>query len=147
VDSHARLLSASTIWMASEIVAGCGAHPWDGSQVRQVTGWPFFQSLLHFPPVLLLDINNSGLKFLRWMGGPIPSLEALPICWRWSLQVLFPLCWVFQLMSSLLLPWSLGLSSGYPQIPTYALQWKNRYRKCGTFTQWSTTQLLKTMTS
>ena len=27
------------------------------------------------------------------------------------------------------------------------LQQRNGYRKCGTFTQWSTTQLLKTMTS
>jgi hypothetical protein len=26
-------------------------------------------------------------------------------------------------------------------------QQRNRYRKCGTFTQWSTTQLLKPMTS
>jgi hypothetical protein len=26
-------------------------------------------------------------------------------------------------------------------------QKRNGYRKCGTFTQWSTTQLLKTMTS
>jgi hypothetical protein len=27
------------------------------------------------------------------------------------------------------------------------LQQRNGYRKCGTFTQWSTTQLLKTMNS
>lgn len=27
------------------------------------------------------------------------------------------------------------------------LQQRNEYRNCGTFTQWSTTQLLKTMTS
>jgi hypothetical protein len=26
-------------------------------------------------------------------------------------------------------------------------RWRNGYRKCGTFTQWSTTQLLKTMNS
>ena len=46
-----------------------------------------------------------------------------PNLWIWSLQVLSPLCWVFQLMSSLLgpgnllLPWHLGLSSGYSQFP------------------------------
>jgi hypothetical protein len=74
-----------------------------------------------FVPVFPLDRSNSGLKFLRWVGGPIPQLEAMPIHWIWSLQVLSPLCWVFQLMSSslgpgsLLLSWHLGLSGGYPQ--------------------------------
>ncbi|EDL30734.1 mCG148045 [Mus musculus] len=57
------------------------------------------------------------------MGSPIPQLGAMPIHWIWSLQVLSPLCWLFRLMSSpmgpgnLLLPWHLGLSSGYPQFP------------------------------
>jgi hypothetical protein len=31
----------------------------------------------------------------------------------------------------------------FPDVP----QWKNGYRKCGTFTQWNTTQILKTTTS
>lgn len=35
-----------------------------------------------------LDKNNSGLKFLRWVGGPIPQLRMEPIHWIWSLQVL-----------------------------------------------------------
>ena len=29
-----------------------------------------------FVPVFPLDRDNSGLKFLRWVGGPIPQLEA-----------------------------------------------------------------------
>ena len=76
-----------------------------------------------FVPVFPLDRSNSGLKFWRWVGGPIPQLGAMPNLWIWSLQVLSPLCWVFQLMSSLLGPgslllsWHLGLSGGYPQFP------------------------------
>ena len=34
--------------MVSVIVSGFGVHSWDGSQIGPVTGWPFFQSLLHF---------------------------------------------------------------------------------------------------
>ena len=77
-----------------------------------------------FVPVFPLDRSNSGLKFWRWVGGPIPQLGAMPNLWIWSLQVLSPLCWVFQLMSSLLGPgslllsWHLGLSSGYPSSPS-----------------------------
>ena len=73
-----------------------------------------------FVPIFPLDRSNSGLKFWRWMGGPIPQLGAVPNLWIWSLQVLSPLCWVFQLMSSLLgsgnllYLWHLGLSSVYP---------------------------------
>ena len=37
--------------------------------------------------------RNSGLIFLRWVGGPIPQLGAMPIHWIWSLQVLFPPSW------------------------------------------------------
>jgi hypothetical protein len=76
---------------------------------------PFFA--LVFP----LDRNISGLKILRRVGRPIPQLEAMPIYWRWSLQALSPLCWVFWLKllplapGSLSIPWSLGLSSGYPR--------------------------------
>jgi hypothetical protein len=53
---------------------------------------PFFVSA--FP----LDRNDSGLKFLRWVGSPIPQLGAMPVYWRWSLQILSPLCWVFWLI-------------------------------------------------
>ena len=81
--------------------------------------FPLVSALL-FVPKFPLDRNNSGLKFVRWVDGSIPQLEALPIYWWWSLQVLSPLCWVFWLMSTLLgpgnllVPWSLELSSGSP---------------------------------
>jgi hypothetical protein len=57
-----------------------------------------------FPSVSdpFLDRNNSGLKFLRWVCGPIPQLEAMFIYWRQSLQVLSPPCWAFQVISSTL---------------------------------------------
>ena len=77
-------------------------------------------------PVFPLDRSNFGLKFLRWVGGPISQLGAMPNLWIWSLQVLSPLYWVFQLMSSLLGPgslllsWHLGLLGGYPQFPILA---------------------------
>ena len=41
-----------------------------------------------FVPVLPLDTIISGLEPLRWVGGPIPQPGAMPIYWRWSLQVL-----------------------------------------------------------
>ena len=80
-------------------------------------------SAQHFVPVFPLERSNSGLKFWRCVGGPIPQLGALPNLWIWSLQVLPPFCWAFQLISSplgpgsLLLSCYLGLISGYPQFP------------------------------
>jgi hypothetical protein len=80
---------------------------------------PFF-----FVPAFPLHRNNTELKTLRWLGGPIPQLGAMAIWWIGSLQVVSCLCWVFWLMSlpllprNLLLPWHLGLSSGYHQLPT-----------------------------
>ena len=77
-----------------------------------------------FVPAFPLERNHSGLKILRWVGGPFLQLWSLPMHWIWSLQVQNPLCWVFQLMSShlgpgeLLLSWHLGLSSGYSQFHT-----------------------------
>jgi hypothetical protein len=70
-----------------------------------------------------LDRRKSTLKFLRCVSGPIPQPGVVPSHWIWSLQFLSLLCCVFQLMSfplspgNLLLPWHLGLSSGYPQLP------------------------------
>jgi hypothetical protein len=72
-------------------------------------------------PVFPLDRSNSGLKFWRWVGGPIPQPGAIPNFRIWSLQVILSLCWVFQLMSSplgpgsLLLSCHLGLSGGFLQ--------------------------------
>jgi hypothetical protein len=38
--------------MDSVIVSGFSVHAWDGSQDGPITGWPFFQSLLHFCPCI-----------------------------------------------------------------------------------------------
>jgi hypothetical protein len=65
------------------LVSADGMDPWGG--VGGIPGWPFFQSLLHFfVPVFPLDRSISGLKTLRWVGGPIPQLGTMPIYWRWS---------------------------------------------------------------
>jgi hypothetical protein len=40
-----------------------------------VSGWPSVST-----PFLVR--NSSGLKFLRWVGGPIPPLGAMSIYWR-----------------------------------------------------------------
>jgi hypothetical protein len=84
----------------------------------------FPRPMFHFfVPVFPLDRNISGLKFLRWVGGPIPKRWAMPIYWRWPLEVVSLLCWLFPLKSSplapgsLSLPWNLALSSGYPSSP------------------------------
>jgi hypothetical protein len=84
--------------------------------------WMIFPSVSapFFVPAFPLDRNNSGLKILRRVGGSIPQLGAVPIYWTRSLQALSPLCCVSWLRSnllalrSLLLPWNLGLFSGYP---------------------------------
>jgi hypothetical protein len=87
---------------------------WEGLQMALL-----LVSVPLFGPVFPLDRNISVLKILRCMGGSILQMKALPIYWRWSLQVVSPLCWVFQLKSSqmtprsLLLPRRLGLSSSY----------------------------------
>jgi hypothetical protein len=47
-------------------------------------------------------------------GCPIPQLGAVPIYWRWSLQVLSPLCWVFPLKP---LPLAPETFKWLPQIP------------------------------
>lgn len=77
-----------------------------------------------FCPCISLIQINSGVIFLRWVGRSIPQpLDEMPNFWIWSLQALSLLCWIFHLMSSplgsgtLLLPWSLRLSSGCLQLP------------------------------
>jgi hypothetical protein len=45
-----------------------------------------------------LDRNNTGLKILRWVDGPIIQLGAMFIYWTWSLQVVSLYCWAFWLM-------------------------------------------------
>ena len=104
--------------LASAIVSGFG--PWHGMDPkvgRSLGCLSFSICSIFFVLTFPLGRNNSGLKILRWIGGPIPHLGAMSIYWTWSFQVLFPRCWAFQLMSSplgpgsLLHPWRLGLSS------------------------------------
>jgi hypothetical protein len=56
--------------------------------------WIAFRSISapFFDPEFPLVRNNTWLKFLRLVGGPIPQLRAMSISWSWSLQVLFPHC-------------------------------------------------------
>lgn len=97
-------------FLTSAIVSGFG--------VRWIPRWgsPSVSTLL-FVPTFPFDRRNSGVIYLRWVGGSVPQLGAVPV---WSLQVLSTPCWVFQLKSSLmgpgnlLGPWHLRLSSGYP---------------------------------
>lgn len=53
---------------------GFNVYRQNGSSGGVVPGWPFLQTLLHFFFFLVtefsLDRNTSGLKTLRWMGGP-----------------------------------------------------------------------------
>jgi hypothetical protein len=65
-----------------------------------VFGWPFLQFLLQvFVPEFPLDNNNSGLKFLRLVGGPISQLRAMSIYWRCLYRFYLPFIG-YQLMSS-----------------------------------------------
>jgi hypothetical protein len=82
--NHVRLLICKHT-IASLIVPGLRASPWDGSQVGPVTGPPFPQSVLHFVPAVLLDRNNSWSEFWLWNGNPIPPFDAMFFYWRWTL--------------------------------------------------------------
>jgi len=99
---HLYSTPVSKLFLASAIVSGFGVCRWNESRWDSL--WMVFPSVSSpfFISVLLFDKSNSGLIFLRWAGGPISQLGAMPIHWIWSLQVLSPLCWVFWLMSSLL---------------------------------------------
>ena len=107
-------------FLESAIVSEFDVCIWDGSPGGAVPRWLFLQSLPHFVPVLPLDRSNSGLKFWRWVGGPIPQPGTVPNLWIWSLQVLSlsSLLTISPLgPGSLLLSWHLGLSGDYPQFP------------------------------
>jgi hypothetical protein len=71
-DSYTRLLSASISWHLQyclDLVTVYGWIPRWGSL------WMTFPSVsvLLFVPAFPLDRNNSGLKFLRWVGCPFLS--------------------------------------------------------------------------
>jgi len=46
-----------------------------GSKVMRSLDGLAFSLCFIFVPALPLDRNNSGLKFLSWLGGPIPQLR------------------------------------------------------------------------
>jgi hypothetical protein len=46
-----------------------------------------------FVPAFPLDMDNSVLIYLRWVGDLISQLGALPTLWKWCLRVLYLLCW------------------------------------------------------
>ena len=59
--------------------------PWDDSQIRLVTGWPFLQSLFHFCPDISFRQEQFWIKFFKvcmwphsYTGGPFYLLEAPP---------------------------------------------------------------------
>lgn len=52
----------------------------------------FFKSLFHFCPCISFKQEKiMGQKFWRWVGGPISTLWALSIYWKWCLQIPSPL--------------------------------------------------------
>ena len=51
-------------------------------------------------PYLSFEQEHLWVKNFEIGGWPLSSTGAMPIYWRWSLQVLSPLYWEFQLMSS-----------------------------------------------
>jgi hypothetical protein len=59
-------------FLASAIVSGFGVCMWSGSQGEEA--WMAFPlvSAPFFAPVFPLYRSNSGLKFWRWVSGPIP---------------------------------------------------------------------------
>ena len=81
-----------------------------------------------FVPEFPLDRSNSGLKFWRWVWGPI-NQGAMPNLRIWSPQSLPSLCRLFQVMISLwgparlLLSWHLGLFVCYPNSPSPLWLW------------------------
>jgi hypothetical protein len=119
-NHHIRFLSKSSSWPGQQCWVWCLQtlliHRWDSPRLALPS-----VSVPFSVPVLPLDRNISGLKYLRCLGGPTPQPGAVPFYWRWSQQVLshpsrcisakvIPL-----VPGSLMFPWYLGPSSGYPQ--------------------------------
>jgi len=102
--------------MASIIESGFGAHPWIGSQVGPITGWPFLQSLLHFCPWISFKQEQFWVKSLKVGWWPL-AFTGGPIYWRWPLQVPFLHCWAFWLRSSPLSPGRLSHPKSLEEVP------------------------------
>jgi hypothetical protein len=76
-------------FLASTIVSEFGVCRWNGSYGGQSLDVFSFSLCSIFVPAFPLDRDNSGLKFLRWVSGPIPPLGDTSIYWMWSLFRLF----------------------------------------------------------
>ena len=96
-----------------------------------------------FMPAFPFDRSNSGLIFLRWMGGLIPQSKTVPIHWIWSLEFLSTHSLVFWLMSSLLDPgklfglWSMSYISC--DIPSFSGLYISEDISCVFYCDWITT--------
>ena len=81
-------------FLASAIVSGFVVCMWDGSPGGGCLWMAFpLVSVLLFVPVFPLDRSNFGLKFWRWVGGPIPQPRVgggLPNLWIWFRPTGFP---------------------------------------------------------
>ena len=63
----------------------------DGSPSEAIPGWSFLQFLLHFCPFSSFGQEQFWAKYFDMGSCPHPSTRGcIPICWRWSLQVLSP---------------------------------------------------------
>jgi hypothetical protein len=118
-NSHTILLSTID-FLASAVVSRFGVCRLDRSLGRVVSGWPFLQSLFHFCPCLSFGQDHIWVNNFEM--GQCQSMGCVNL-WRWFLHGSSPLCCIFQLKTfplspgSLLIPWCLGLSRGYPQFP------------------------------
>ena len=113
--------------MATVIVSGIVAWPWDRFQFGQVTGWPFLQSLLHFCPYTSFSQVQCWLEY--FVGGLLSLSLHRQYClatrgghFRFDITTVG----VFQLRSSTLSPGrlshliSLGLPRNFSQSPPLA---------------------------
>ena len=64
-------------FLASAIVLGLVSGP----RIDPKVGWYLDDLSIFFVPEFPFDRNNTGLKILRWVGGSIPQLGAMTMCW------------------------------------------------------------------
>ena len=78
--------TVSKSFLALAIVSADGMGPY--------VAWSLDSLSFHLCSIFCLSFlwNISGLTILKWVGGPIPTLGALPIYCRWFLQVLSLIC-------------------------------------------------------
>lgn len=92
-NCHTRLLSASVSWPQQQCWVWCLQIGWN---TRWGRPWLAFLSVsVSFFFFFFCSCSSFGqehflVKNLRWVSGPIPPPGAVPVYWRWSLQVLSP---------------------------------------------------------